>query len=44
MENLYYMLMEKKTGRLYLGWVEVHDLSKGVTLTDGWGTPYLENL
>jgi len=44
MENLSYMLMEKKTGRLYLGWVEVHDLSTGVTLTDGWGTPCLENL
>ena len=44
MENLSYMLMEKETGRLYIGWAEVEDLSEGVRLTDGRGMSFIENL
>lgn len=42
--NQPYRVMEKETGKLFIGWVEVNDLDVGINLTDASGNLMIENL
>ena len=44
MDNQPYMLLEKETGALYVGWVEALDFGKGVRLMDGSGNMVVEQI
>jgi hypothetical protein len=44
MDNQSYMLLERDTGKLYIGWVEPLDFDEGVRLLDGSGNVVVEQV